>query len=333
MKQLVAAFALTLTTTLVSAQATYRVIDLGVLPGGSSTTGLDINNNGRVAGYSRVDFVRDDAFVSTKSGKKLIALGTLGGLNGSAAAVNDAGQATGSSDLKNTVLSPSHAFLYKDGQMTDLGTLGGRSSGGGAINSKGEVAGSSSLATSEDISHAFWYRNGSMIDLGTLGGTTSGAADLNDAGQITGTSDKDGSSRAFLYTNGKMSDLGTLAGGNVSFGNAINSQGHVVGESEIAGGERRAFLYSNKRMRDLGTLGNYSTALGINAQDWVVGWTQVSFQPRAFLYRNGRMEDLNDLIDAADWALLEANDINDKNEITGRGVHNGVQRAFVLKPL
>jgi probable HAF family extracellular repeat protein len=332
-KKFVAAFALTLTASLALAQASYRVVDLGVLPGGSSTTGLDINNGGRVVGYSRVDFVRDDAFLSTKSGKRLIALGTLGGVNASASAVNDAGQVAGTSDLKNTILSPSHAFLYKDGQMTDLGTLGGRSSGGGDINANGEVVGSSSLATSEDVRHAFLYRNGSMTDLGTLGGATSGAEGINDAGQITGTSEKDGTSRAFIYENGKMRDIGTLAGGNVSFGNAINSRGHVVGESEIAGGERRAFLYSNKRMSDLGTLGNYSTALGINAQDWVVGWTQVSFQPRAFLYRNGRMEDLNDLINDPAWELLQASDINDKNEITGHGIHNGVQHAFVLKPL
>ncbi len=333
MKQFVAAFALALTATLASAQASYRVIDLGVLPGGSSSSGLDINNNGRVAGYSRVDFVRDDAFLSTKSGKKLVALGTLGGRSSTASAVNDAGQVTGQSDINNGLVTHAHAFLYSAGQMTDLGTLGGRDSAGSSINSKGEVVGSSSLAGAADTYHAFWYRNGSMTDLGTLGGTTSGATDINDAGQITGLSEKDGTTRAFLYENGKMRDIGTLSGGNVSFGNAINSLGHVAGESEIAGGERRAFLYRNNRMRDLGTLGNYSTALGINTQDWVVGWSQVVSEPRAFLYRNGRMEDLNGLIDAADWVLLEADAINDKNEITGHGYHNGIQRAFVLKPI
>jgi probable HAF family extracellular repeat protein len=334
-KQLVAAFALTLTTTLVSAQATYRIIDLGVLPGGSSTIGLDINNSGRVAGYSRVDFVRDDAFVSTKSGKKLIALGTLGGADASALAINDAGQVTGTAETKNTILSPSHAFLYKDGQMSDLGTLGGRISNGSGINSNGDVVGTSSLAASEDIYHAFVYRNGSMTDLGTLGGVSSGAADINDAGQITGTAEASATvtSRAYLYANGQMRDIGALPGGSISFGNAINNKGHVVGEAEIAGGERRAFLYRNNRMQDLGTLGSYSAALGINSQDWVVGTSQVSFFSRAFLYRNGRMEDLNDLVDAPDWELLDATDINDKNEITGRGLHSGGQRAFVLKPL
>jgi probable HAF family extracellular repeat protein len=80
-------------------------------------------------------------------------------------------------------------------------------------------------------------------------------------------------------------------------------------------------------------LGSYSTAVGINSQDGVVGSSQVPFQPRAFLYRNGRMEDLNDLIDAADGELLEPRDINDENEITGHGVHNGALRAFVLEPL
>ena len=32
------------------------------------------------------------------------------------------------------------------------------------------------------------------------------------------------------------------------------------------------------------------------------------------------------------WSLSRAQDINDRGEIVGRGIHNGAQRAFLLSP-
>ena len=49
-------------------------------------------------------------------------LGTLGGSSSWASAINDSGQVIGSSYLAGD--QNRHAFLYKDGKMTDLGTLG-----------------------------------------------------------------------------------------------------------------------------------------------------------------------------------------------------------------
>lgn len=45
------------------------------------------------------------------------------------------------------------------------------------------------------------------------------------------------------------------------------------------------------------------------------------------------MNDLNDLIAATSgWILESANSINSKGQITGRGKHDGKERAFVLTP-
>ena len=49
-----------------------------------------------------------------------------------------------------------------------------------------------------------------------------------------------------------ISDLGDLGGG-FSNAKAINSQGDIVGESNLADGSVRPFLYSNGVMHDLGT--------------------------------------------------------------------------------
>ena len=52
-------------------------------------------------------------------------LGTLGGTDGFAEAVNERGQVVGGSE--------GHAFLWEAGTMTDLGTLGGTYSHPGAV--------------------------------------------------------------------------------------------------------------------------------------------------------------------------------------------------------
>jgi len=51
-----------------------------------------------------------------------IDLGTLGGRQSFAAAINNRGQIVGSSD---TPTNQTHGFLWEDGAMIDLGALGG----------------------------------------------------------------------------------------------------------------------------------------------------------------------------------------------------------------
>jgi probable HAF family extracellular repeat protein len=99
----------------------------------------------------------------------------------------------------------------------------------------------------------------------------------------------------FLWSNGVMTDLGTL-GGDFSAGEAISSNGDVVGISTINPGEFQfhAFLWKDGVRTDLGTLGgNQSQATDINSAGQVVGFSETAGLVRhAFIWENGVMSDL-----------------------------------------
>src|SRR6266542_3972255 len=100
-------------------------------------------------------------------------LGTLGGIESQATAVNNSGQVVGYGRLANYEY---HAFSWTQaGGMIDLGTLGGGTfSSAVAVNASGQVVGfSTNTAQPYFPLHAFsWTQAGGMIDLGTLGGGT-----------------------------------------------------------------------------------------------------------------------------------------------------------------
>jgi probable HAF family extracellular repeat protein len=116
-------------------------------------------------------------------------LGSLGGGNSDAEAINASGQIVG---LSLTVSGQLHGFVWERGVMTDLGTLGSDFSEAKGINSAGQVVGFSS-PTSEQV-HAFLWQHGTMTDLGTLLGAgasfgiNSSALGINAAGQVAGVS-------------------------------------------------------------------------------------------------------------------------------------------------
>jgi probable HAF family extracellular repeat protein len=89
-------------------------------------------------------------------------------------------------------------------------------------------------------------------------------------------------------------------------------------------------------MQDIGTLGgDFSEGHGINNSGQVVGWswTAGNAVTDAFLYSNGQMTDLNTLIDpSSGWTLIDGFGINDLGQITGDGIINGQQHAFLMTP-
>lgn len=246
-------------------------------------------------------------------------LGTLGGPTSDAYAVNALGHVVGDSDLAPTpgqatpapgTTAPRHAFLWKDGGMTDLGTLGGATSTTTTINDQDHVAGGAQ--TPDGNLHAFLWRDGAMTDLGTLGGDQSQAIGINNRDQISGLSTTapgqelgGPGTHAFFWENGTMTDLGTF-GGAFSRANGLNEAGQVVGGAETADGATHPFVWANGTMTDLGTLPGYRSgrAIRIDAAGDVVGFmlqpidatpTAGAPQMRGFVYRGGRMIDIGTL--------------------------------------
>jgi probable HAF family extracellular repeat protein len=130
-------------------------------------------------------------------------LGTLGGKESAAVALNDAGEVIGYSARADRSL---HAFLWQEGKMLDLGTLGGRNSWAWDLDSRGRIVGEAD--TSSGATQAYLYDRGILTDLGTLGGGESAARGINERGQIVGEAETArGDLHAFLYSGGMMSDL------------------------------------------------------------------------------------------------------------------------------
>src|SRR6266852_4613087 len=101
-------------------------------------------------------------------------LGTLGGRNSQANAINNRGQAVGASEI--TANAARHAVLFDRDGITDLGALPASLVGAAfGINNRGDIFGGSTTEGSSRTGpfHATQFKDGQGIDLGTLGGPTS----------------------------------------------------------------------------------------------------------------------------------------------------------------
>jgi probable HAF family extracellular repeat protein len=240
-------------------------------------------------------------------------LGTLGGLNSGAGAVNDLGQVTGESDVIISGATVTHAFFWDHGTMSDLQTLGGDTTYGFAINNQGQVTGQSDVTTVPDPTFGIPSFHG------------------------------------FFWYNGKLVDLGPIFGGNFNYGQDIN-ENVIVGAADLAGDlAAHGFVWQNGVVTDLGTFpgDNSSAALGINDFGAIVGISGQSptdfFEPpseefncpcHAALWMNGQVVDLNTLIPGnSGWQLTIAMAINDRGQIIGEGTFNNLPRSFLLTPV
>jgi probable HAF family extracellular repeat protein len=204
------------------------------------------NNAGQVVGVREVTDEHGKhykrAYLYTTH--RTIDLGTFGGKESDAIAINDAAQIVGH------FYTEYHdgfrrAVLYHNGKVVELGTFGGNSSNGVAINAAGQVVGYAD--TSGGDKRAFLYARGRLKNLGTLpGGTQSLAYDIDEQGRVVGASDaKDSPLHAFIYSDGVMQDLNQLIPSDSEWSlteaKGINESGQIVGYGFL-NGERRAFL-------------------------------------------------------------------------------------------
>lgn len=264
--------------------------------GGNQNAGTAINDRGQIVGESQNTI--PDEFGLLFSGTqvraflwqdgKMCDLGTLGGNDSFANAINEHGQVAGIS-YRTTKANPSTGiptldpFIWENGKMRDLGTLGGlvASNRGVSVNNVGQVAGGSSTAANpaacltefDPNCHVFLWQNGRLRDLTTTstGGRMLGVSKLTDRGEIVG--DAFVSSRrpdeAALWKNGTIIDLGRLCG-SFSFADDINRRGQIVGTiSPCRDGSQRAFLWEKGRMYDLNLLVPADSPLSIVEADLI----------------------------------------------------------------
>ena len=143
---------------------------------------------------------------------KLTPLGSIGGRDTFGSGINSRGHVVGVSTFPADAtgnITPSHAFLYRDGQMTDLQSLLARlvtTTSAKSINHRDEIVGSwSHYFDAERTDGAFLYRDGTVVELDTLLPAGSGwsiktGEFISDAGHIVGTGYHEGNYRWYLLT-------------------------------------------------------------------------------------------------------------------------------------
>jgi len=349
---------------------TYTLTDLGRMDLSAAPSGpTAISSTGQVAGlYFNYTTQVNRAFVWSNG--TLTELGTLGGSTSFGYGVNSAGQVVGFSSLPTPT---QRAFIWQNGVMTNLGDPTGDSnlySAAFAINTAGDVGGYENRTV---VTPVIWK-----------GGTHAGATvlsslpcqfnfcaaqvlALNDAGQaagfgtgpyVTGPAGSYNATQAVMWdANGQATGLGSLGNYVNDHANAINSQGAVVGYSQINSAMIHAVLWQNGTMTDLGAIpgidplfgpnanisDNSSGAWGVNSKGQIVGISAYGTGAvtqgnggRAFLYTNGTMYDLLSLVPGTNWKLLHAAwAINDAGQIVGVGIDptTNTDHGFLLTPI
>ena len=335
-------------------QASYQVIDLGVLHNGDNAVcAMGVNNHGWTeimdgnnTGGSAGKLLNGRAVVDIDGLK--IDLGTLGGGNENSwiswDGINDRGVAVGFSET--AVPDPNgedvcgfgtgltcRPFVWQNGHMSALPTVGGNNGQAGAINQRGQIVGYAENGIVDStcppgvrnnrIDLPVLWEKGKAITLPTVGNDPDGIAyGINNQGQAVGYSGTCTLPNAVLWENGSATQLPDLGvPGSVAF--ASNDQGQIVGQVVSADGTTAyAALWQNGAITSLGTLpGDFgSYASGISNQGLVLGTTYDSSGNfnGAFLWQNGVMTDFNTLFPASSnlYATM-LNTINERGQISG----------------
>lgn len=189
--------------------------------------------------------------------------------DGSAMAINDAGQAAGASGtcapasmISAINLQPLHALLWQNGTATDLGNLGGTGHFFGIeaefLNNSGQVVGWSDTKGDTNF-HAFlWTKGTGMQDLGTVGtDVNSLAIGINDSGVVVGASiDVNFNPRAFVSVGQSLVDLNTLIpGGSPLYlftACNINDAGQITGIALDQSGNVHAYVATPTLTEEIG---------------------------------------------------------------------------------
>jgi len=338
------------------AQPQYTVTDLGVLPGYDVSVATGLNDRGDVAGYCTGG--GDEVAVVWRNGQ-LINLGKLPkGHSALANSINSSGVVVGDGDLgddRPQVWVSTSAGLYNFFQaanshtlfITDAGVIGGNYIKG--FSGNGWRA---ALWTQDPRDARKWQ----TITLPLIPGINSKSDSttawaFNQSGQAAGWAANDIISQHACFWNNdakhSIVDLGTLPGDWTSIAWGMNDLGQVVGESHPPFGSLPVVwnndaahtatelpLLPGDNYGSATAINNLDQALGRSAYDvpgtWNVGPSQL------VLWRDGGVFPLQQVLEpvsGAGWTITTASAINNAGQIVGLGVHNGLNRAYVMTPI
>jgi probable HAF family extracellular repeat protein len=284
-------------------------------------------------------------------------LGTLGGTFSSANGISNSGWVSGISTLPGDTVV--HAFLWRNGVMTDLGTLGGSNSltffkpndsgdlGGGAETSTPDPLGEDPCGNHLICLPVVW-QGFHAAPLPTLGGNNGFAQETNNRGELVGTAENTTQDpnceppqvlqqKPVIWEKGEVYALPMYPGDTVGAAHAINDRGQATGWSgkcartDVGFAGFHALLWQNGTATYLGSLGGTlnTQGLGINNRSQVAGYGDLAGDTtyHAFLWQNGVMSDLGTL--PGDVAS-GADGLNDRGQVVGGSfdaASNG--RAFI----
>lgn len=259
-------------------------------------------------------------------------------------------------------------FRWQDGAMTPLPPLaGGHNSFATGANNDGKIVGWAENGVHDPTCVApqvlqfrpvIWGPGANqMQDLPLISGDTSGAATaINNKGQIVGISGicdqavgRYTAKHAVLWDGGTLTNIGNLGAELWITPMAINQHGDVVGfgatrDDDIDGNFLRAFIWNRrdgiKQIDPLPVADHaFSQANGLNERGQVVGNScTVEGDCLGFLWENDVLINLNDpdhLAPGFNGVIINAQDINDEGEITGRAFDpaTGEIKTFLAVPV
>ncbi len=261
-------------------------------------------------------------------------LGTLGGANSRAHAINEDGVVVGEAE---TAAGALRAFRWTpDDGMQDLGTLGGEISRAYAVNDRGDVAGEAEDAEGRMLPFR-WKAGPGLSALPLPEGFREGFVyAANNFGVFAGGGERDGVSRALVWTVDGVSVPEPLRGLGASLIHAVNDVGELAGQVEDAPEQdyvSRAFRLGDAGLQitrlsagaDLS-----SAAMALASDGLAAGYAEWREATHAVHFgADGAPRDL----DTLENVYSIAHDLNDAGVAVGLFVssHEDEDRAFIAR--